>query len=127
MNNFNWTKAFGFGALIWVIMFAAAAILVSLNVVLSVWTMLALAVIAGVLSYSFAISANPQTAGEALGYGVLWAALGIVLDLLISRQFNVGSGIFGVWTYWLGYALMLFVPSLRVPSEVGTGAQHHPI
>jgi len=114
VNNFNWTKALGFGVLIWAIMFAAAAVLAGLNVALSVWVMLVLAIAAGVLSYSFAVSANPQTGGTALGYGVVFAATGIVLDLVISRQFSAGSGIFGIWTYWFGYALMLFAPSLRI-------------
>ena len=50
MNKFKWGKAFGFGALIWSIMFVVAAILVGLSVALSVWAMFALAVIAGALS-----------------------------------------------------------------------------
>jgi len=82
--NFNWAKAFGFGVLIWLILFVVASILVGLNLALSTGAMLFLAILAGALSYSFASSASPHTIGQALGYGFLWVVIGIVLALFIE-------------------------------------------
>ena len=115
MTNFNFTKAFSFGILIWLIMFALVSALVGFGIFDSVYTQLGVAIVAGVLAYAFASSANPHSATQALSYGSLFVAVGLVLDFIISRQFN--SGIFGMFTYWVGYALMLFAPTLRIQSE----------
>lgn len=121
MNNFSWSKAFGFGVLIWAVMFILASILVAFGVSIGIGWSLVLAIVMAVLSYSFAVNANAGNSGQALGYGLLWAAIGIVLDLVISRQFQ--SNIFGMWTYWVGYALILFAPWVEYEVQ-GMGA--HP-
>ncbi len=125
MNNFSWAKGFGFGVFLWLIMFVAAAVLVGLNIPLSTWSVLILAVVAGVLAFSFAVGAKPTSAGQAFGYGFLWAAIGIILDVIFSRQLN--SGIFGIWSYWLGYAAILLAPWFEYEIQNPGGAHHHAI
>lgn len=107
-RTFNWFKAIGFGALIWAIMFALASVLVALGATIGIgWSfMLALAI--GLIAYSFGVYANPASAAQGLGYGITFAAVGIVLDYLISTHFH--STIFGVWTYWLGTLLVILAP-----------------
>ncbi|MBU6447410.1 hypothetical protein KGQ24_01025 [Patescibacteria group bacterium] len=119
MNKFNWLKGISFGILIWLAAFVIGAILVAMGAVLNVWWMLVLAVIAGALSYIFAGNANPRTTGQAFGYGITWAVIGLVLDLAVTYRFSGTTVIAGMWTYWLGYALVLMAPWLNV----GAGQQ----
>lgn len=123
MNNFSWTKGFGFAVLIWTILFAVGAVLVLLGVTLSTGWMLGLAIAAGILSYTFAIAANSQNSVEALGYGFLWAVIGMVLDLIITLQFSAAHGVLSHWVYWVGYTLVLFAPWIEYEIQ-GVGA--HP-
>lgn len=108
MNTFSWSKGLGYGAALWVIMFVAAAILVALGITIGIGWALGLAALMAVLSYVFAVNTDSENSGQALGYGFVWAAVGIVLDLLITRQFQ--SNVFGMWSYWVGYAMVLLAP-----------------
>lgn len=119
MNKFNWLKGISFGILIWLAAFVIGAILVAMGATLNVWWMLVLAVIAGALSYIFAGNANPRTTGQAFGYGLTWAVIGLALDLAITYRFSGTTVIASMWTYWFGYALVLMAPWLNV----GAGQQ----
>ena len=124
-NNFSWAKAFGYGIAIWMIIFIVAAILaVGFGVTLGVGMWISLAVLAGIISYLFATGTNAATSGQALGYGAMFAVIGIVLDALISARFQ--SNLFGLWEYYLGYALILFAPWVEYELQ-GTGAHHHAV
>jgi len=108
MNNFSWAKALGYGAIIWVVLFLAALVLASSGVTIGIGWGLALAALALVLSYIFAIYDGAQSTAQAFGYGAVWAAVGLLLDLIVSHQLQ--GNIFSIWSYWLGYALVLFAP-----------------
>lgn len=121
MNNFSWFKAIGFGILIWAIMFLLAAILVAAGITIGIGWSLALALAIGVVAYSFALSADSAGLGQAFGYGLLWAIIGIALDLIITRQFQ--DNLFSMWTYWVGYALVFFAPWFEYELQ-GSGGGH---
>ncbi len=121
MNNFSIAKGFGYGALIWGIMFIAISILVGYHFSMGTGWSLALAALSGVLSYVFALATKASNGMQALEYGVFWAVVGILLDLLISYQFQ--HGIFATWSYWLSYALVIGAPWLEYEIQ-GTGT--HP-
>jgi hypothetical protein len=125
VNNFSWTKAFGFGIAIWLIMFLVAAVLVSgMGIALGSGLWLVLAVLAGIISYSFALGVDSESYGEALGYGAIWAAVGIILDAIISYRFQ--SNIFSQWQYYLAYALVLLAPWFEYEMQ-GSGAHPKPV
>ena len=109
--NFNWFKAIGFGVLNWAVMFAVASLLVSLGVTINIGWSLALAVVMGITAYLFSMNAKAENAGSALGYGATFVVLGVILDLLISSYFV--SGLFNMWTYYVGYALVLLAPIME--------------
>ena len=111
MTKFNWYKALGFAVLIWAVMFALVWATIGMGIFGSVWTQIGLAVIAAVVTYLFASNTKTSDVGSALGYGAVFAAVGIVLDLIISRQFV--AGLFSLWTYYLTYAAILFAPSVQ--------------
>ena len=115
MTNFNWFKAIGFGIVIWAIMFGLVWAAIGFGIFGSVLTQIALAILAGVASYFFAYGAKPEGIGTALGYGSVFAIVGIILDLIITQQ--LVAGLFHMWTYYLTYGVMLLAPSLQWGAE----------
>ena len=125
MNNFSWAKAFGYGIGIWLVMFIVTAVVVSgMGIALGTGLGVSLAILAGVVAYLFALGTNSATSGQALGYGAMFAVIGIVLDALISARFQ--GNLFGLWEYYLGYALILFAPWLEYETQ-GSGVHHHAV
>lgn len=118
MNKFNWLKALGFGVLIWAVMFVLVWAAISMGIFSSVWTQVILAIIAGVMTYALTANTKPSEVVPALGYGAVFAAIGIILDLAISQQ--LVSGLFGLWAYYLTYAVILLAPTLQL--ELGSPA-----
>lgn len=108
MEKFNWSKGVGFGALIWVIMFAFVWLLMSLALYGGVISKIIVVIAAGVLSYLFAMNIELMKPFQAFNYGLTWVIVGVVLDLLISVQFK--ADLFSQWEYWLSYAFILFIP-----------------
>ncbi len=111
MKNFNWMKAIGFGIVIWAVLFALVWASMSMAVYGSIITKLVLVIVAASLAYSFTPDARFITTAQALGYGVSFVVVGVLLDLIVSRQFD--SAIFSAWEYWLSYALILISPMFR--------------
>lgn len=121
MNEFNWSKALGFGVLIWVILFLLVWATIGMGIFSAVGTQIVLGIIAAVVTYLSAINAKASDIGPALGYGAVFAAIGIILDLIISQQ--LVSGLFGLWTYYLAYVLILFAPSIELGLRGSTSAR----
>ncbi len=108
----NWKKAIGFGVLLWIIMFVVVSVLVGFDVYKYLWVQVVAAIIAGVVSLVLAGYVKPHKAGLALGYGLTWVIVGIILDLIITTRFD--PTVFSSWILWLGYALVLLAPLLKV-------------
>jgi len=108
----NWKKAIGFGALLWVLMFVIVSVFIGFKVPDSLWLNIGFAVISAVISFILAGYAKPKSFGMALGYGLSWLAVGVILDFIVTMRFN--SEIFTAWTLWLGYGLVVLAPLLRV-------------
>lgn len=106
----NWKNALGFGVALWILMFVIVSVLIAFKLY-PVYPILA-ALFAGVVSYVLSGYARPKNNSEALTFGATWVVVGVVLDALITTRFS--AGIFGMWTLWLGYALVLFAPLLKV-------------
>jgi hypothetical protein len=126
----NWKKALGFGALIWVIMFVVISVFVAYGAVsgnLSMTFGVAATVISLVVAYFAARNLAPKNYSFALGYGLIFAVVGIILDFLISQKF--APDIFSSVPYWLNYVLLVLVPILavkKVPAQVVESAQVQP-
>ncbi|MDE2399983.1 MAG: hypothetical protein KGL67_03175 [Patescibacteria group bacterium] len=108
MEKFNWTKALGFGALIWLIMFALVSAFVGFNIYEALLSKIIFVLAAGLLSYLCVRNVKTASLGRAFEYGLTWVAVGVVLDLLVSMQFNPTMLL--AWEYWVSYAFILFVP-----------------
>jgi hypothetical protein len=115
MNNFSWTKALGFGVLLWLIMFAVVSALVGFGWYGSLFTQVIAAVVSGIAAYVLAAYVPMRSSSQAFGYGFLWVGIAVVLDAVISLQYQ--AGLLGSWTYWLGSALVLFAPWFHLGSE----------
>jgi len=110
MEKFNWSKAIGFGSLIWVVMFSLVSFLVEFDWYNMTVSKFILVVAAGALSYSFASNIRMLSLSQSAGYGFSWMIVGVLLDIIISRQF--AASIFSGWEYWASYALILLVPMI---------------
>ena len=108
----NWGKALGFGILLWVLMFVIISIFVAFNIAEGTFIAIIFAIIGGIISFVLAGKVNPGNMGTAFLYGLIWVIIVFILDWLISTRFN--DAIFSVWTIWLGYALVLLAPLLKV-------------
>ncbi|OGE75436.1 MAG: hypothetical protein A3C85_02975 [Candidatus Doudnabacteria bacterium RIFCSPHIGHO2_02_FULL_48_21] len=123
MNNFNLTKALGFGVVIWFTMFALVSAMVGFNLFDSVLSQITVGIIGGIVAYGFASNARSPSQLQSFAYGGTWLAIGVILDAIVTSRFE--TGLFGSWTYWLGYGLILFAPWLQL--ELRTGEHHQPV
>lgn len=108
----DWKKALGYGVALWVVMFVIVSALISFKAYQGAVMLVVVAIISGIISYVLAGYAKPAKANDALLYGVSWVVVGVVLDLLVTSRFN--AAIFSSWSLWLGYALVLLAPMVRV-------------
>jgi len=114
----DWKKGVGFGALLWVVVFIFVCIFVAYKVPTDVlWSHIVFVILTAVVVYILAGFVKPTSIKEALKYGITWAVVGIILDLLISRMF--APGMFASLYYWISYALVVLVPLLRVKKAFG--------
>ena len=97
-------------------MFVVISVLIAYEVIasneMSTSLSVALTLLSLVLVYVAARYIVPQGMSEALQYGLAFAVVGVVLDFLISAKF--APDMFSSALYWIGYALIIFVPLLAV-------------
>jgi hypothetical protein len=114
--NFNWKKGIGYGVLVWVVMFIVVSILLAYKMQQGTMFDIIVTVITLIAAFLLAKNIAPKSAGLAFSYGLLFAIVGILLDLLISKRFapNIFNSIF----YWVSYVLVVLVPLLAVKKQV---------
>lgn len=115
MNNFNWTKAIGFGALIWAVMAVVLWALGGINSLSPLWAHGIVAAVGGIMGFVLARNAKPATGMQGAGYGLVWAAMILVLDFAVIQWFD--AHIFASWQYWIGPALALVIPWVQTETS----------
>ena len=108
----DWKKAIGFGAILWILMFAIVSVFIGFKIYDNAYMKVLTALIVGLISYILAGYVKPEKAVLALSYGLSWVVTGIILDLIITMRFN--PLIFLSKGLWLGYLLVLSAPLLQV-------------
>jgi hypothetical protein len=108
----NWKKAIGFGVLVWIVMFVVISAFVSYGITSGMTMTVVATAVSLVVAYVAARNIAPESYGMALWYGLVFAAVGIVLDFLISQRF--APGMFSNVSYWVNYLLVVLVPMLAV-------------
>ncbi len=115
MNTFNWSKALGFGVLVWAIMASLLWILASFASLDPVWAHGIVAVVGGIAAYFLGRNTRPEHLDQGLGYGFTWAAIVILLDFAIIQWFD--AHIFNAWQQWMSYALVFVAPLLQIEAH----------
>lgn len=111
--SINWKKVFGFGIVIWAIMFAVTSALVGYGMSSTSTTFnIVVIVISLVVVYLFARNLAPESYGMALQYGLCFAIVGILLDYAIMIKFV--PDLFSSTIYWVSYVLVALVPMATV-------------
>lgn len=113
-NTFSWSKALGFGLIVWGISVLSLWLLSYTNLS-ELWTHALVAMIAGGTAYFSANLTEVGTTGKGFYYGASWVVLGLLLDLAITQNYD--AHIFTTWQYWSGYALVLLAPLLEGTAE----------
>lgn len=108
----DFKKAIGFGLLLWVIIFVVVSVFIAFDIYNSTLMHIITAIIAGAISLIFANYLKPKNVQLALSYSLSWVIIAVILDAIITMRFN--SQIFMMKSLWLGYALVLLTPLLRV-------------
>lgn len=103
----NYLKAFGLGALLWLIMFAGISAIMPWYTGYMLVRVIVLLIAAG-LAYWFASIAQATTYTYGLIAGVMWVLTSIVMDAVITLQFN--ATVFSSGWLWAGYAVTLVMP-----------------
>lgn len=107
----DYKKTLTLAVLWWLIMFGAVSLVLQLYNQFS-WMKVDVAIFAGTMAYLLSAYTPIRSYSNALLFGMIFIAVGIALDMLVTYKFN--SEIFTYWQLWLGYALVLFAPLLRV-------------
>lgn len=109
----DWKKAIGFGVAIWMLMFVIVSAFLAFNLYESVWVQVVIALISGMIAFVLAGHAKPVDNVAALSYGLVWLAVNLFLDAIITARFN--PDIFcSSWSLWFGYCLILLAPLFRL-------------
>lgn len=116
----NYLKTFGLGALLWLIMYAGISAVMPWYSGFVIVRVLVLLVAAG-LAYYFASISKTITYSSALTAGVMWVVTGLVLDALITRQFN--ANIFSSGWLWAGYAATFIMPMVYAAAIPATAKE----
>lgn len=96
----NIKKFLGLGVLLWLILFAAFSAIMPWFYEFE-WIQIVAAVATGAVAFFVARYAKLVNAKEGFVCAVIWLGAGLILDALITRQFD--PTIFSSWTMWLGY------------------------
>lgn len=115
MNTFNWTKALGFGLLIWALMAGALWILGSFESIGPLWAHGLVSALGGIAAFLFAGTTRAENGTQAAGYGLAWAAILLALDFVVTQQFD--AHVFATWQYWLGSGLVFLAPWLQTEAR----------
>lgn len=94
----------GYGVLVWVILFVVISALVGFGIYNNQITKGIVVLVAGGLAYWFASKLGMNDWGKAVGLAVIWVAIALILDYLISARF--ASGLFSSRALWASYALI---------------------
>lgn len=105
----NYKKLFGYGALVWIIAYFAAMVLVVLKVGDAVWAGPVVALAAALAAAWAGTKLERRSVGGVLCYSVGWVVIGLVLDLVFTIPFT-GWQLLSVWSYWAGYVLIAVLP-----------------
>jgi len=109
----NYTKLFGWGALIWVVAYIIATAFVAYGIGEGLVMSGVIIVAVALAAYFAGRNVAAPSAGEMLKYSLGWVIIGLVLDGVLTVPFT-GWEIFMSWEIWVGYAAILLVPLLSV-------------
>jgi len=112
-------KIIGFGILIWVVAFMVISVFIGFkvstdSVAVKIITILSVFV----ATLLIAKNLKPSTQVKAITIGIIWGAVGFVLDVIITTRFT-GMSVFSQWNILLGYLLIILTPLLAVKQEKG--------
>lgn len=119
----TWQKLVLYPAAVWAVIYLFICALIGFKIATDAsWVWIATLVISIAGLYIASRAANIKDLKKALTMGLVWIAVMIILDLILTRPF-AGWEYFSSWKTYLAYALTFLVPvlvsfTLKVSSNV---------
>lgn len=112
----DWKKTILYGIAIWVIGFVVGSILMLMTATTSWLFAVLMLVIMAVVVWVMAGKIEMANRKIAIAVGIIWLAIALILDYLVTSRFAAQSGtiFFASWPLWIGYALTLVLPAVRM-------------
>lgn len=109
----NWKKTISSGIIIWAVAFIVASALIAIGVknVFLQWLIIQVAVV--ITGYKFVKKLSFNTKTIAIVTGLVWVAVMLVLDLVVTRYFTTMSYFYD-WKSWVSYVIILFLPVITI-------------
>ncbi len=108
----NLLKFLGFGVLIWDVVFVTDAVLKTFEILPSLITQTIFIIIA-IVTFLLSENLNIHSEKKIFKYGVAWAAVMIILDIMVSTC-CLGWESFSQYNAWINYAIVVFMPVFTV-------------
>jgi hypothetical protein len=109
--NINWKKALGYGVLVYLVIYVVATAFIAYKINpqqdVIAWTILV--VVSIITGYFFSIRLGMQNYQEALEYGIVWAVIMIIFDLILTVPFT-GFGFMTNWHFFTTLVLTILIP-----------------
>lgn len=114
----NWVKAFGWGLVIWAIMFVVGSILILFQLP-GIWFGIIMVIVGLIVIWYFAAKVFKfKDITEALITGFIWLIIAGVLDyLVVVLGFCGGDLSVYTWNFWVGYAIVLLLPPILAATK----------
>lgn len=108
----DWKKALGYGAIIYAVVYLVVCAFIGMkidpNTTIWAWAVIEVAFLA--TAVFLATKLGTKNINEALVYGLVWAVIMVVGDLVLTVPFT-GIEFMYQWTIWLSYALTFLIPA----------------
>jgi|GEM_PF-1568782 len=102
-------KKLGYGVAIWAIIYLVATGFVAYNVMDSFGAKIVMIIIVAGLAVWAGTKIQEQSSAKVMRYTVSWVMIGLILDLILTVPFT-GVSIFGDWSLWVNYGLIIVLP-----------------
>ncbi|PIR44102.1 hypothetical protein COV23_01705 [Candidatus Wolfebacteria bacterium CG10_big_fil_rev_8_21_14_0_10_31_9] len=113
----DYKKLFGYGVLIWAVVYLVATAFVGYKLSGMLWTQIVLVIISAVFSYFLAKNLSANLVVGMLKYSFSWMIMTIILSIIFTVPFT-GWIVFNSWDMWASFLVILLVPLVAVKKSV---------
>ena len=120
----NYKKLFGFGVLIYVVVFLIMSGFVAYDMGETLIAKIVALIGVAVVTYIAGRSLQAASRGQIIKYSIGWLVIVVILDVLLTLRFVDSAGeFFSDWSTIAGYIIILLLPLLTVCKSCAPGGE----